>query len=136
MNASERMLSNLVKEHAKNSATRREAQERRRTEACQAATQLTHALVDHLNVGVAQAYLNQKRLDAEAKELHTHAAEFSRQTQQWLSLVDNFNGALKELGDSESWARAIEKDMKVVTSALEYTYKVNRETQQQPPSQA
>ena len=34
-------------------------QETRRTEATEAATRLTSALVDHLNVGVAQAYLNQ-----------------------------------------------------------------------------
>ena len=92
---------------------------------------LTNALVDHLNVGVAQAYLNQKRLDAEAKELHTHAAEFARQTQQWLSLVDAFQGTLKELGDVESWSRAVEADLKTVSTALEYTYKVNRDAQRQ-----
>ena len=34
-------------------------QETRRTEATDAAARLTSALVDHLNVGVAQAYLNQ-----------------------------------------------------------------------------
>ncbi len=121
------MLSNLVKEHNRRAAARRDLQERRRSEACAAAAQLTGALVDHLNVGVAQAYLNQKRLDAEAKQLHTHAAEFSRQTQQWLALVDSFNGTLKELGDAESWARTIDKDMRTISSALEYTYKVNKE---------
>ena len=47
----------------------------------QAANQLTEALVDHLNVGVAQAYLNQKRLDSEAKLLHQSATNFAKQTQ-------------------------------------------------------
>ena len=62
------MLSNLVKEHNQKNAARREIQEQRRKEAVQAASQVTDAVVDHLNVGVAQAYLNQKKLDAEAKE--------------------------------------------------------------------
>ena len=98
--------------------------------------ELTNALVDHLNVGVAQAYLNQKRLDAEAKRLHANATEFAKQTQNWISLVDSFNGSLKELGDVKSWASAIETDMKTVSSVLEYTYKVNKQAtiQQQQPS--
>lgn len=121
------MLSNLVKEHQQRSAARREDQERRRQEACQASADLTQALVDHLNVGVAQAYLNQKRLDAEAKQLHSHAAEFSRQTQSWLHLIDSFNGKLKELGDVENWAKAIEKDLRTVCTTLEYVHKVNKD---------
>lgn len=44
---------------------------------------------------VAQAYLNQKRLDAEAKQLHTSATNFSKQTQQWMHLIEGFSGALK-----------------------------------------
>ena len=121
------MLSNLLKDHQQRSALRKELQEQRRSEALGAAQNLTHALVDHLNVGVAQAYLNQKRLDAEAKQLHSHASNFAKQTQQWLHLVDQFNSTLKELGEVESWAKSIEIDMKTVSSALEYTYKVNRE---------
>lgn len=46
---------------------------------------------------VAQAYLNQKRLDAEAKQLHVNATNFAKQTQQWMSLIEGFSCALKVL---------------------------------------
>uniref|UniRef100_T1GDP8 Biogenesis of lysosome-related organelles complex 1 subunit 1 n=1 Tax=Megaselia scalaris TaxID=36166 RepID=T1GDP8_MEGSC len=59
--------------------------------------------------------LNQKRLDAEAKQLHTGATTFAKQTQQWMQLIENFSGALKELGDVENWARSIETDMQIIT---------------------
>ena len=88
---------------------------------------LTTALVDHLNVGVAQAYLNQKRLDSEAKQLHLNATNFSKQTTAWLQLIDSFNNSLKEVGDVESWAKTIETDMRAISSTLEYAYKVNSE---------
>lgn len=80
---------------------------------------------------VAQAYLNQKRLDAEAKQLHVGATNFAKQTQQWLQLIDNFSSALKELGDVENWARSIESDMRVVQGTLEIAYKTSRQSQQQ-----
>ena len=85
------------------------------------------------NVGVAQAYLNQKRLDAEAKQLHTNATDFAKQTQNWLNLVNSFNGTLKDLGDVENWSKTIEEDMKTISSTLEYTYKVNREANSSLP---
>lgn len=72
---------------------------------------------------MAQAYLNQKRLDAEAKLLHQNATTFAKQTQQWLSLVEGFSSALKEIGDVENWAKSIEDDMQTVNCALEYAYK-------------
>ncbi|KAJ1527663.1 hypothetical protein ONE63_007624 [Megalurothrips usitatus] len=125
------MLSSLVKEHQSKQAARKERQDQKRKDAIAAANNLTQALVDHLNVGVAQAYLNQKRLDAEAKHLHHNATNFAKQTQQWLNLVENFNGALKEIGDAENWARSIENDMRTITAALEYSCKVSQET---PPS--
>jgi len=78
---------------------------------------------------VAQAYLNQKRLDAEAKQLHVGATNFAKQTHQWLQLIDNFSSALKELGNVENWARSIEGDMQVVQQTLEMAYKTSRAAQ-------
>lgn len=117
------MLSSLVKDHQQKQVLKKEIQEVKRKEACAAASDLTQALVDHLNVGVAQAYLNQKKLDAEAKQLHISATNFAKQTQQWLTLVESFSGALKELGDVENWAKTIEGDVRTITTALEIAYK-------------
>lgn len=117
------MLSSMVKEHQAQQAVKKEIQETKRKEACNAASDLTQALVDHLNVGVAQAYLNQKKLDAEAKQLHTSATNFSKHIHQWLNLVDSFSSALKELGDVENWAKTIEGDVRTITTALEIAYK-------------
>nr|XP_025044485.1 biogenesis of lysosome-related organelles complex 1 subunit 1 [Pelodiscus sinensis] len=97
--------------------------ERRRREAIAAATCLTEALTDHLNVGVAQAYVNQRKLDQEVKTLQIQAAQFAKQTGQWISMVENFNQALKEIGDVENWARSIEMDMRTIATALEYVCK-------------
>uniref|UniRef100_T1JAZ8 Biogenesis of lysosome-related organelles complex 1 subunit 1 n=1 Tax=Strigamia maritima TaxID=126957 RepID=T1JAZ8_STRMM len=123
------MLSNLIKQHQTKQSARKEEQEKKKKEAFTAASAVTHALVDHLNVGVAQAYLNQKRLDSEAKQFHVNATQFSKQTAQWLLLVENFNQALKEIGDVENWAKSIEADMRTISSALDYAYKADQETQ-------
>ncbi|KAJ8675327.1 hypothetical protein QAD02_011113 [Eretmocerus hayati] len=122
------MLSTIIREHQNKQALRKEKQEQKRKEAVEAANNLTQALVDHLNVGVAQAYLNQKKLDAEAKQLQISATNFAKQTQSWLHLIEQFSSALKEIGDVENWAKSIEGDMKTISTALEYSYKAAQET--------
>jgi len=117
------MLSSILKEHQTKQQTRRELGEAHRADAVAATNRMSHALVDHLNTGVAQAYINQKKIDSEAKQLQANAAQFAKQTTAWLTLLDNFNDALKEIGDVENWARSIEGDMRTISSALEYAYK-------------
>ncbi|MEQ2221571.1 hypothetical protein ILYODFUR_017243 [Ilyodon furcidens] len=113
------MLSRLLKEHQAKQNERKDLQEKRRRDAIAAATCLTEALVDHLNVGVAQAYVNQRKLDHEVKTLQVQASQFSKQTAQWINMVEGFNQALKEIGDVENWARSIEMDMRTIATALD-----------------
>lgn len=44
---------------------------------------------------MAQAYVNQRKLDHEVKTLQVQAAQFAKQTGQWITMVENFNQALK-----------------------------------------
>uniref|UniRef100_A0A4W6E066 Biogenesis of lysosome-related organelles complex 1 subunit 1 n=1 Tax=Lates calcarifer TaxID=8187 RepID=A0A4W6E066_LATCA len=119
------MLSRLLKEHQAKQNERKELQGKWLLAPVfhTAATCLTEALVDHLNVGVAQAYINQRKLDHEVKTLQVQASQFSKQTAQWISMVEGFNQALKEIGDVENWARSIEMDMRTIATALEYVHK-------------
>lgn len=117
------MLSRVVKEHQAKQVFHRDQQELKRRAAMQSATSVSEAVVDMVNSGVEEAYSNEKKLEAEAKRLHANSEMFVRQTRQWLSLVDGFNQALKEIGDVENWARSIERDMRCIAGALEYAYK-------------
>jgi len=117
------MLSRMLKDHQQKQQIRKETQEQSKKGAETSAKALTHALVDHLNSGIAQAYVNQKKLDTETKLLQRNAATFAKQTASWLKLMEDFNTSLKEIGDVENWSSSIESDMKTISSALEYAYK-------------
>lgn len=73
-------------------------------------------------LSVAQAYLNQKKIDEEVKQLHFNMSQFSKQTHQWVTLITGFNNSLKQIGDLENWSRIIESDMKFIADTLEHTY--------------
>lgn len=82
------MLSQMLKEHQQKQVVKKDDIERKRNETLVAANNLTSCLVDHLNEGlvphfsftplisshvlssrVAQAYLNQRKLDSEVKQV-------------------------------------------------------------------
>ncbi|KAJ3220364.1 hypothetical protein HDU67_000031 [Dinochytrium kinnereticum] len=79
---------------------------------------VTDVLTETLNIRVAQAFQNQKDIEAEAKKLQNSAARYQKQTKQWLALVNQLNSALKELGDTENWGRAIERDIREITQVV------------------
>uniref|UniRef100_A0A673Z161 Biogenesis of lysosome-related organelles complex 1 subunit 1 n=1 Tax=Salmo trutta TaxID=8032 RepID=A0A673Z161_SALTR len=108
------MLSRLLKEHHAKQNERKELQGETRVKKVSCCV---------FNSRVAQAYVNQRKLDHEVKTLQVQASQFSKQTAQWISMVEGFNQALKEIGDVENWARSIEMDMRTIATALEYVHK-------------
>jgi len=119
------MFTKVIKEHQVKQAAIKEENERLRKVAVSSVSAVTNSLMDSVNGGVATVFSQQRKLEVEAKILQTQANRFCRQTTQWLTLLDNFNQSLKELGDLENWAKAIESDMQNISSALEYVYKSN-----------
>lgn len=67
-------------------------------------------------------FIKQKDLEQQSRKLATQTSKYVSQTQQWLSLVDNFNNSLKELGDVKNWAQIMENDMKTIMSTLEFVH--------------
>jgi len=126
------MLAKMVKEHATKQQLRKEMQEKRKNEAIVAAQTLSNTLVEHLNLRVSHAYQNQKRLDIECKKLENNGANLARQAEQWVQLVGSFNQTLKEIGDVESWSRAIERDVTDVLKALSNADEGRRPSQDRP----
>jgi uncharacterized protein YukE len=49
----------------------------------------------------------------------SEAIRFQKQTGQWVTAVQTFDKALKEIGDFENWVKTMEYDMTTVASALE-----------------
>ncbi|CEG80411.1 hypothetical protein RMATCC62417_14754 [Rhizopus microsporus] len=93
-----------------------------RKNAVQAANELTDSITDYVNEEVSDIFVKQKELEQQSKRLATQVTKYINQTQQWLSLVDNFNHSLKELGDVKNWAQIMEHDMKTVMTTLEFVH--------------
>eukprot|EP01132_Coremiostelium_polycephalum_P008550 gene8550-10514_t len=132
------MLSKLLKEHNNHVNKLKEENEQLRKEAISSVGNVTNGLMDSVNSGVACVFINQKKLENEARILQNNTAKFSKQTNQWISLIDNFNNSLKEIGDVENWSRTIENDMKNILQTIDYLYSNSNHpsiTQQQQQQQ-
>eukprot|EP01097_Dermamoeba_algensis_P002509 TRINITY_DN1997_c0_g1_i1.p1 TRINITY_DN1997_c0_g1~~TRINITY_DN1997_c0_g1_i1.p1 ORF type:complete len:128 (+),score=22.38 TRINITY_DN1997_c0_g1_i1:52-435(+) len=116
-------LSRLYRDHQAAQEKKLEQAEQLRTKVSQAVDDVSHGLLDSVNIGVANVFANERRLDQEAKALQSSTQKLSKQTANWVSLIASFNDALKELGDIENWAHTIENDMLTISTSLEFIHK-------------
>uniref|UniRef100_V5I4F7 Putative bioproteinsis of lysosome-related organelles complex 1 subunit n=1 Tax=Ixodes ricinus TaxID=34613 RepID=V5I4F7_IXORI len=93
------MLSSLLKEHQQRQACApgRSRGKEKRSHSCVQCSHNRHGRSSK-TLGLPRPTCNQKKLDAEVKQLHSNAANFAKQTTNWLHLVDNFNHALEGAG--------------------------------------
>jgi len=116
-------MSQTMKRYQTKQSIQRDLQEVRRKEVQQLCTQLNVLLVDKMNSRVEGAYINQKKLQGHTRQLQYNSANLQRQSEQWLKLLDNFNEALKEIGDVSNWAKSLENEMTKISHTLAYAYK-------------
>ncbi|KAN0016231.1 hypothetical protein ACTFIU_006194 [Dictyostelium citrinum] len=129
------MLSKLVKDHQTHQNKLKEENEVLKKEAIASMGVVTNGLIDSVNTGVACIFTNQKKLETEARLLQANTAKFSKQTNQWIHLIENFNNSLKEIGDVENWSKKIESDMHNISDIIEFLYINSNPIQQQQSQQ-
>jgi hypothetical protein len=69
--------------------------EQKRRAALASVMVVTNGLMDSVNSGVAQVFSNQRKLEHETRAIQQQTQKFSKQTSQWLTLIENFNTTLK-----------------------------------------
>lgn len=118
------MFSAAIKDYQKEQEELKVEINNKRVAAEKAVEILTVKSVKKLNDGVAQAYLNQHKLDAEARKLQTNMATLTKNAQQWMVACNNLNAAVKDLGDINTWTKTIENDVKFVVRAIEDSHRL------------
>lgn len=117
-----RMLSSMLKEHQRMQEDLRAKINNKRALAEKSVSDLTARNVKTLNDDVSRAYLNQHRLDTETRKLQTNMHKLTKQAQQWMIVCNNLNGAVKDLGDINTWTRTIENDVQFIAGAIGEAY--------------
>jgi len=89
------MLAKALREHASKQQAQRAQVEKLRKDALVSVGSVTDAMTDLLNQRVREIFNNQRLLEAEAKHLQALSSRYSKQTSQWLAMIETFNNSLK-----------------------------------------
>lgn len=111
-------LSSVLKEVEQEIASAQAEAEKARQAAVDAVEPVTDGLVDSVNSDVATVFLNQRAVEESARKVQTEAARFVLGTRSWLSMLDELDSALKDLGDLEIWSSVANVHMNRVSTAL------------------
>ncbi|KAJ8751340.1 hypothetical protein K2173_016528 [Erythroxylum novogranatense] len=88
-------LTQLINDHNRSSLRLREHTEKAKRDAIRKAVRVSDLLVDAVNGGVEQSFVNEKRIELEIRLLSATIARFMKQTDRWLATTHAFNTAFK-----------------------------------------
>ncbi|KAM0003481.1 hypothetical protein Hdeb2414_s0282g00856461 [Helianthus debilis subsp. tardiflorus] len=114
----ESSLLRLVSDHQTAATRLREQTEKSKKEAIKSASRVSDLLVEAVNGGVEECFVNEKRIEVEIRALKATVMRFAKQTDQWLASTHAINNAIKEIGDFENWMKTMELDCKSITAAI------------------
>ena len=112
-------LSEIYEKNQASQAKERDAVEALKVKAQEKTCLAADAVLDSVNTGVTEVYVNQRLLDGESRKLQQQCAKFAKQTKQWVALCEGLSKSLNEIGDIENWARVMENDVVAIAATLE-----------------
>ncbi|WVZ87979.1 hypothetical protein U9M48_034548 [Paspalum notatum var. saurae] len=114
----EEALLRIVHQHHHQSLRQRQQTERAKKDALRSAARVADRLVDAVDGGVQELFVNEKRVEMEARALLGTVARYRKQTDLWLAATNEINSALKEIGDFENWMKIMDFDCKSINAAI------------------
>ncbi|XP_061367363.1 biogenesis of lysosome-related organelles complex 1 subunit 1 [Gastrolobium bilobum] len=115
----EASLQHLLHLHQHNSLILAHHTDKAKKDAIRKAERVSDLLVEAVDGGVQDSFINQKRIEHEIRALAATITRFIKQTDQWLSATHALNTAVKEIGDFENWMKTMEYDCKSITAAIQ-----------------
>ncbi|KAJ2161523.1 hypothetical protein GGF46_001378 [Coemansia sp. RSA 552] len=122
MASASQSLSELVRSHQSAQLESRRGVEQLRRDAVRDIGGLCDAATTSLSAQLGRVQDNQREIESLSRNCAQLVQQHVRTTTKWTKLVDQFSGALKELGDVQNWAQVIERDMLDVAATLEIVH--------------
>ncbi|KAK1361281.1 Biogenesis of lysosome-related organelles complex 1 subunit 1 [Heracleum sosnowskyi] len=120
----EASLLQLISNHNQSSLSLKQHTDKAKKDAINNAIRVSDVLVESVNGGVEECYINQKRIELEIQALSSTVLRFAKQTDQWLVASRSLNNAVKEIGDFENWMKTMEFDCKSINAAIRNIHQV------------
>ncbi|XP_062204564.1 biogenesis of lysosome-related organelles complex 1 subunit 1-like isoform X2 [Phragmites australis] len=114
----EEALLQIVHRRHHQSLRQRQRTERAKKGALGSAVRVADLLVNTVDGGMQELFVDEKRIELEARVLLGTIAWYRKQTDQWLAATNAISSDLKEIGDFENWMKIMDFDCKSINAAI------------------
>ncbi|XP_072975851.1 biogenesis of lysosome-related organelles complex 1 subunit 1 isoform X2 [Typha angustifolia] len=98
----ESSLLQIVHEHQRRATRIRDQTDKAKKDALRTAVRVSDLLVDTVNGGVQESFVNEKHIEVEIRALLSTIMRYKKQTDQWLAATHALNSVLKAFAAKES----------------------------------